>query len=143
MLCLSISREMYMRRRHRQAEHLYLNASRMATPKLSGGNEGSIGDFAKFGVITVSDRASGGIYEDQSGPAILQFFTEAVESKWEAIYKVIPDEQPVIEQTIIDMVSVPSRCKRLQPGYSMMVMANLAKKHREMSEYMHAGYDIQ
>lgn len=75
--------------------------------QLSGGSTESIGDHAKFGVITVSDRASSGVYEDLSGPAILQFFAEAVDSSWEALYRLVPDEQPLIEQAIIDLVSHP------------------------------------
>ena len=56
----------------------------MATPAgiaLKGGSADSIGDHAKFGVVTVSDRASQGIYDDESGPAIIQFFHEAIESR--------------------------------------------------------------
>ena len=49
---------------------------------LSGGSADSLGDPAKFGVITVSDRASAGIYDDLSGPAILRFFAEAIKSEW-------------------------------------------------------------
>jgi molybdopterin adenylyltransferase len=48
---------------------------------LTGGSADSIGDHAKFGVVTVSDRASQGIYDDESGPAIIQFFHEAIESR--------------------------------------------------------------
>ncbi len=48
---------------------------------LSGGSAESVGDRATFGVVTVSDRASTGVYEDISGPAILQFFAEAVQSE--------------------------------------------------------------
>lgn len=51
---------------------------------LEGGSEDCLGDSARFGIVTVSDRASGGVYEDQSGPAILQFFHEAIKSKWAA-----------------------------------------------------------
>lgn len=65
-----------------------------------------MGDTAKFGVLTVSDRASCGTYEDLSGPAILKFFQEAVASPWTADYRVVPDEQPQIEQAIMDMVRV-------------------------------------
>ena len=50
-------------------------------PPLEGGSTDSIGDAAVFGVVTVSDRASAGIYNDESGPAILQFFSEAVKSR--------------------------------------------------------------
>ncbi len=72
--------------------------------QLRGGSGASVGDAAKFGVLTVSDRASSGVYEDLSGPAILGFFAEAVASPWEADYRVIPDEQPLIEAAIVDMV---------------------------------------
>lgn len=47
----------------------------------NGGSADSIGDFAKFGVLTVSDRASAGVYDDESGPAILRFFQEAIKSR--------------------------------------------------------------
>jgi molybdopterin adenylyltransferase len=77
----------------------------MSPVQLLGGDPVSIGDPAVFGVITVSDRASSGVYEDLSGPAILKFFHEAIQSPWTAKYAVIPDEQPIIEQTIKDMVS--------------------------------------
>ncbi|MEA2050260.1 MAG: molybdopterin adenylyltransferase [Campylobacterota bacterium] len=59
---------------------------------------------AKIGVITVSDRASQGIYEDLSGKAIIDTVSEYLLSSWISIYKVIPDEQELIEKTIIDMV---------------------------------------
>lgn len=50
-------------------------------PRLSGGDPSGIGDAAIFGVLTVSDRASAGIYDDLSGPAILQFFSEAIKTE--------------------------------------------------------------
>ena len=53
-----------------------------AVPPLQGGTPDSVGDPAIFGVLTVSDRASKGIYDDESGPAILNFFYEAVKSEY-------------------------------------------------------------
>lgn len=50
-------------------------------PLEGGSDEGSVGDFCRFGIVTVSDRASAGIYEDESGPAILRFFHEAIKSR--------------------------------------------------------------
>lgn len=73
---------------------------------LSGGSADSIGDRARLGVLTISDRASAGVYDDLSGPAILQFFHDVLDSPWEAVYRVIPDERPLIEQAIIDLVCV-------------------------------------
>lgn len=52
-----------------------------AMPHQVGGTPDSVGDPAVFGVVTVSDRASSGVYQDLSGPAILQFLTEAVHSE--------------------------------------------------------------
>ena len=59
---------------------------------------------AKIGIITVSDRASAGIYEDLSGKAIIDVLNEYLTSPWEEVYKVIPDEQDIIEKTMIEMV---------------------------------------
>lgn len=72
--------------------------------QLSGGSPKSVGDFAKFGIVTVSDRASSGTYEDLSGPAILRFFQECIHSEWEAVYKLVPDEQAQIEEAIVHLV---------------------------------------
>jgi molybdopterin adenylyltransferase len=75
-----------------------------AMPHQQGGNPDSIGDAAVFGVVTISDRASGGVYQDQSGPAILQFLAEAVHSEWKAEYRLVPDEQDQIEAVLRDLV---------------------------------------
>jgi len=45
-----------------------------------------------------------GVYADQGGPAILHFFSEALQSSWSAVYRLVPDEQPLVEQAIIDLV---------------------------------------
>ena len=59
---------------------------------------------AKIGIVTVSDRASRGEYEDLSGHAIIDTLNEYLTSEWEPVYQVIPDEQDLIESTLIDMV---------------------------------------
>jgi molybdopterin adenylyltransferase len=81
-----------------------MNTTIMPGVVMDGGSEESIGDAAQFGIITVSDRASSGVYQDLSGPAILQFFHEAVQSRWSAHYRLVPDEKKEIEATIIDLV---------------------------------------
>lgn len=48
---------------------------------------------AKIGIVTVSDRASAGIYEDLSGKAIIDTLNAYLTSAWEPVYQVIPDEQ--------------------------------------------------
>lgn len=61
---------------------------------------------AKIGFITVSDRASRGEYEDLGGPAMQAWIQQALTSEWQAVAKVIADEQALIENTLIDMVDI-------------------------------------
>ena len=58
---------------------------------------------ARIGILTISDRASQGVYEDKGGPAIRDWFTRALTSPWEAVAKVIPDEQSQIEAALIEL----------------------------------------
>ena len=62
-----------------------------------------VGDHAKFGIITISDRAHSGEYKDEGGPAILGFFEEAIASEWTHHYTVVPDEIEAISQAITEM----------------------------------------
>src|SRR5262245_10355506 len=57
----------------------------------------------RIGILTVSDRASRGVYEDRGGPAIRDFFQEVLTCPWEAVARVIPDERPLIEQSLIEL----------------------------------------
>lgn len=91
-------------------------AAQQPVPALEGGSLDSLGDPSVFGVVTVSDRASCGVYEDLSGPAILQFFHEAIKSSWRAVYRVIPDERPLIEQTLKQMVDEEGCCLVVTTG---------------------------
>jgi molybdopterin adenylyltransferase len=58
---------------------------------------------SKVGIITVSDRASAGVYEDISGKAIIDTLNDYLLSPWEEVYEIIPDEQGIIEATMIKM----------------------------------------
>jgi molybdopterin adenylyltransferase len=64
----------------------------------------------RIGVINVSDRASKGIYEDIPGKAIVQTLTEYLSSPWQKEYAIIPDEQTLIEQTMIRMADELNCC---------------------------------
>jgi molybdopterin adenylyltransferase len=55
---------------------------------------------ARIGVVTVSDRASRGEYEDRGGPAIGAYLDGVLTSPWIPIVRVIPDERPTIEETL-------------------------------------------
>jgi len=63
----------------------------------------SADETCRFGILTASDRATAGEYEDRSGPAIKQFLEEALTSSWEVSRRLVEDEQNVIEQTLIDL----------------------------------------
>jgi molybdopterin adenylyltransferase len=70
----------------------------------------------RIGIINVSDRASKGIYEDIPGKAIVEVLTEYIKSPWEKEYAVIPDEQPLIEETLIDMADNRNCCLIVTSG---------------------------
>jgi len=57
----------------------------------------------KIGILTLSDRASAGIYEDLSGKAIIATLNEYLTSEWEPVYEVIPDTRELIEESLKDM----------------------------------------
>lgn len=54
----------------------------------------------KIGILTISDRASKGLYEDRGGPAIIEFLREALSCDWQPHALIIPDEQEQIEATL-------------------------------------------
>ena len=70
----------------------------------------------RIGIINVSDRASRGIYEDIPGKAIVEILTEYIKGPWEKEYEVIPDEQELIEQTLIDMADKRKCCLIITSG---------------------------
>lgn len=54
-------------------------------------------DKIRIGIVTVSDRASRGEYEDQGGPAIHEWLDKALINEWEAVARLVPDEQNEVE----------------------------------------------
>ncbi len=71
---------------------------------------------ARIGIINVSDRASQGVYEDLPGKAIIAALNEYLTSSWEKEYAVIPDEQELIEKTLIDMTDLKGCCLIITSG---------------------------
>jgi molybdopterin adenylyltransferase len=61
-------------------------------------------DNLLIGLVSISDRASSGVYLDQGLPALQEWFTKALASPWRTETRLIPDEQNQIEQTLIDLV---------------------------------------
>ena len=57
----------------------------------------------RIGIVTISDRASRGQYEDRGGPAIRECLTEILACPWEAVTRLIPDRARFIEQTLAQL----------------------------------------
>lgn len=57
----------------------------------------------KIAIVTISDRASKGEYEDRSGPAIAAWLTPVIASAWEPVFRVIPDGMESVRDTLIEL----------------------------------------
>ena len=58
------------------------------------------------GLVSISDRASAGVYEDLGLPGLTEWLTSALKSPWSSLTRLIPDEQAVIERTLVELVDV-------------------------------------
>ncbi|MEK6594046.1 MAG: molybdopterin adenylyltransferase [Pseudomonadota bacterium] len=61
-----------------------------------------------IGLVSISDRASQGVYQDQGIPALRDWFTSALASPWRMVTRLIPDEQAVIETALKELVDQES-----------------------------------
>ncbi len=61
-------------------------------------------DELLIGLVSISDRASQGVYEDQGIPALKDWFSQALISPWCMVTRLIPDERPLIEATLKELV---------------------------------------
>jgi molybdopterin adenylyltransferase len=61
-------------------------------------------DSLTIGLVSISDRASAGVYEDKGIPGLVEWFTKALSSPWKMETRLIPDEQAQIERTLIELV---------------------------------------
>lgn len=106
---------------------------------------------ARFGVVTISDRASQGVYQDLGGPAILDTLKAYLTSPWDHRYHLIPDDQAGISATLIrccdeeacDLVvttggtgpsprdvtpeATEAVCTKLMPGFGELMRATSLK----------------
>ncbi len=71
---------------------------------------------ARIGVVTVSDRASQGVYEDRGGPAIREYVAEILTSPFEAVSRIIADEQALIETTLKELCDAEGCCLVITTG---------------------------
>ena len=70
------------------------------------GRPDNVGEMAKIGILVASDRASSNEYQDEGGPALLQFLIEATLSPLEVHHRCIPDKQSLIESTMIELADI-------------------------------------
>lgn len=71
---------------------------------------------ARIGIITSSDRASAGVYEDQSGAAIRETLTAWCKTPWEPVYRLIPDDRATIEKTLVELSDTAGCCLIVTTG---------------------------
>lgn len=71
---------------------------------------------ARIGIVTVSDRASRGEYEDRGGPAIHSYLTEVLTSSWTAVPRVIPDDESTIRNALIELCDTEGCCLVVTTG---------------------------
>ena len=70
----------------------------------------------RIGIVTVSDRASRGEYEDRSGPAIRECLAGILSCPWEPVARVIPDERTLIEETLRELADRDGCCLIVTTG---------------------------
>lgn len=103
--------------------------------------------MVRIGVVTVSDRASRGEYEDLGGPAIVDFLTRHIANEWEAVRRIVPDEVDTIAAALRELAdaedcslivttggtgpaprdvtpeATEAVCAKMMPGYGEMMRA--------------------
>ena len=71
---------------------------------------------ATIGLVTISDRASRGVYQDEGIPALQDWIARVVTNPVTLVTRVIPDEQPLIEATLRELVDQAGCCLVLTTG---------------------------
>lgn len=71
---------------------------------------------ARIGIVSVSDRAFRGEYEDRGGPAVRAYLDRVLLSRWEPVGRVIPDEEDLIRATLVELVDEAGCCLVVTTG---------------------------
>ena len=71
---------------------------------------------ALIGIVTASDRASAGVYQDESGPAIEKFLRGAVTTPWRSLRRIVPDGIDSVRDTFIDLADREGCCLIFSTG---------------------------
>lgn len=94
-------------------------------------------DPVRVGIVSISDRASSGVYEDKGLPALQDWLTRALKNPIRFEPRLIPDEQSVISQTLIELVDAGCALVLTTGGTGPALRdvtpeATLAVAHKEM-----------
>ena len=71
---------------------------------------------AKIGIVTVSDRASAGVYKDLGGPAIHEYFTKHFSNTWQPIARVVADEIELVAAVLCELADDEQCCLIVTTG---------------------------
>jgi molybdopterin adenylyltransferase len=73
-------------------------------------------DEIRIGIVTVSDRASAGVYADEGGPAIRDYLDKALTSPWTAVARLIPDDRKLIADALVELADREGCCLIVTTG---------------------------
>ncbi|MES2980634.1 MAG: molybdopterin adenylyltransferase [Pseudomonadota bacterium] len=94
-------------------------------------------DAVRIGIVSVSDRASSGVYEDKGLPALKEWLSRALQNPVEFVERLIPDEQGLISTTLVELVDAGCSLVLTTGGTGPALRdvtpeATLAIAHKEM-----------
>jgi molybdopterin adenylyltransferase len=96
---------------------------------------------ARIGIVTISDRASRGEYEDRGGPAIRDYLAEVLTSHYEPVARVVPDERDIVEQTLRELCDAEGCCLVITTGSTGPAARDIAPEATEaVCERMMPGF---
>jgi molybdopterin adenylyltransferase len=75
-----------------------------AAPQPLGSPTAEATRTARIGLVSISDRASAGVYQDQGLPGLKAWLDNAISSPWQDVTRLIPDEQALISATLIELI---------------------------------------
>jgi molybdopterin adenylyltransferase len=73
-------------------------------------------ESANIGILTVSDRASSGVYEDRGGPAIQDYLGRVLQTPWSPVARIVEDDLEKIKATLIEMGDTKRCCLIVTTG---------------------------
>ena len=91
---------------------------------------------ARIGIVTVSDRASAGVYEDQGGPAIREFLAQHLTSAWDPVARVISDDVGTIARTLRDLADLERCCLIVTTGSTRSFLSLSSLVNLSVSSYL-------